>query len=383
MDTQTPPYLLQEAALVKPQPWWRRQRWFLALVVLPTAIAAVWLFLFAADQYESQAHFLVRSADTGGGSAEIPGALQMFGLGGTSNAAGQAMSIADYLDSHDAVAAANAKLDLVAIFRRPEADIISRLWNANPEAETLARHYRRHVDISYDVDTGITDLAVTTYRPEDSRALAETLLALGEARVNALNARAQDALLQSSQAQLAEAEAALGDINTALAAYRQQQRQVDPALSGKAETELATTLRGELAALRAQEATMAGISASSPQRIAVRRRIAALAAEVASVDARLSGEARGISAGIGNFENLRMRQEFAAKRYELAAAMYEKARMEAMRQNLFVVRVVEPNLPERALYPQRFTIVLTLFSGLALAYGIGWLILAGVREHAS
>lgn len=48
-----------------------------------------------------------------------------------------------------------------------------------------------------------------------------------------------------------------------------------------------------------------------------------------------------------------------------------------------MVRVVEPNLPVKALYPQRLKIVATVFFALALAYAIGWLILAGVREHAS
>ena len=46
------------------------------------------------------------------------------------------------------------------------------------------------------------------------------------------------------------------------------------------------------------------------------------------------------------------------------------------------MRVVEPNLPQKALYPKRWTIVLSAFIGLLLAYGIGWLIMAGVREHA-
>jgi|TARA_R100000501_G_scaffold5804_1_gene12780 capsular polysaccharide transport system permease protein len=382
VDSRTPPYLLQQADIAPRAGWLRRHRWFIAIVLLPTTLVALWLFLFAADQYESEAHFLVRKADQGQSGSSLPGFAQMVGLGGALGGGGEAVSVADYLDSHDAVMAADERLDLTALFRRPEADFISRLWYADPDAEDLVRHFRGKVDVAYDIDTGITELAVRAYRPQDAEALTTTLLQLGEERVNALNERGQEALLESARRQLDEAEADLGRVSGALAAYRRSERQVDPTLSGRAGTELETTLRGELAQLRSQDAAMSGIAADSPQRVALRRRIAAVEAEVAAAEARISG-GRGLTAAIGNFEDLRMRQEFAAKRYELAAGMYEKARSDALRQNLFVVRIVEPNLPERALYPRRITIVLTVLAGLALAYGIGWLLLAGMREHAA
>ena len=82
---------------------WAR-RWLIGIVVLPTLIAAVYLYGFASDQYESEAHFLVHSSDrpqiasTGAGAA-----LSL--LTGASSGHNEAMSVADYLTSHDAVAA--------------------------------------------------------------------------------------------------------------------------------------------------------------------------------------------------------------------------------------------------------------------------------------
>jgi capsular polysaccharide transport system permease protein len=61
----------------------------------------------------------------------------------------------------------------------------------------------------------------------------------------------------------------------------------------------------------------------------------------------------------------------------------ENARLQAMRQQLFVVDVVRPNLPERALFPRRTMMVATVFLALLLSYSIGWLIIAGMREHAA
>ncbi len=46
------------------------------------------------------------------------------------------------------------------------------------------------------------------------------------------------------------------------------------------------------------------------------------------------------------------------------------------------MRMVEPNLPEKSLYPRRWVITASVFFGLVLIYGVGWLILAGIKEHA-
>ena len=39
------------------------RRWFFLIVVLPTVLVGLYLYLYAANQYESEAHFLVHSAD--------------------------------------------------------------------------------------------------------------------------------------------------------------------------------------------------------------------------------------------------------------------------------------------------------------------------------
>ncbi|HMI20968.1 MAG TPA: lipopolysaccharide biosynthesis protein, partial [Sphingomonas sp.] len=106
------------------------RRWLLMIVILPTVLVALYLYGFASDQYESEAHFLVHSADrpqipTGAGAA-----LSML----TGSGAGQneAMSVADYLTSHDAVAALRRDDRLVERFRQPGVDLFNRLYPANP-----------------------------------------------------------------------------------------------------------------------------------------------------------------------------------------------------------------------------------------------------------
>ena len=46
------------------------RRWFFLIVVLPTVLVGLYLYLYAANQYESEAHFLVHSAE----KTQIPSA---------------------------------------------------------------------------------------------------------------------------------------------------------------------------------------------------------------------------------------------------------------------------------------------------------------------
>ncbi|MET1755138.1 lipopolysaccharide biosynthesis protein [Novosphingobium sp. RD2P27] len=364
--------------------WAVRRRYLLLVVFLPTILLASYLYLIAADQYQSEAHFVVSS---GGDNTAIPtgGLGQMLGMSAAlSGAQGEVLSVTDYLHSHDAVQALRQKTDLVSIFRRPGADFVSRLWVADPTPETLLRYYRDKVSVHYDRDTGITTLKVRSFRPSDSYVIAENLLQLGEAQVNEMNRRSYRDAVAMARAQLAEAEEGVADIQRRITGYREAGRDIDPPGTGEAQTELVTNLRGNLAAAQARLNSMgSAISHTSPQYVALSRHISALRRELASQAGMLAGGGGTIAQNLGGYEDLKVRQEFAAKRYEASAAALEKARMEAQKQQLYLVRVVNPNMPVKSLFPERGKIVLTVFIGLLLVYGIGWLIAAGVREHAA
>lgn len=363
--------------------WMVRKRVFLLVVAAPAIVLSSYLYLIAADQYESEAHFLVRSAVM----AEAPtsGVGQALSLvSGIGNSQSEAMSVADYLTSHDAVEALRRNDRLVERFHVPEADFFSRLRFADPTPERLLSYYRRHVSVRFDGETGITTLKVRGFRPRDSYDIVRTLLALGEQRVNILNARSYDDAIALSRRQLAEAENNLAAAQVRLTGFRQQRGDIDPQASGQAQIGLVTNLSAQLSIARAQLASMGHmISSSSPQYQAIAARVAAIQTQLASQSGKLTGGNRTIAADIGGYEGLQLRQQFLAKRYEAAAASLDKARDTALRQQLYLVRVVDANMPVKPLYPERGRILLTVVLALLLSYSIGWLIVAGVREHAA
>lgn len=359
--------------------WWRRMHPVVWIVLLPTLLVAAFQYLIVADQYESEAHFIVRSPQ----AMQGPNGLgQLLGMGSNATSA-DAHSVGDYLVSHDAVSALGRALDLTRIFRRPEADPFTRLWSADPAPETLLRYYRGKVHVNFDSETGITTLNVRAFRADDAKRLADHLLTLGEGRVNSLNQRMLRDGLAVAEGQVREAGTQLAVAQSSLTGFRQSRRDVDPERTATAQIEMATQLRAQAAAARAQLAAMRGVIApDAPQYVALARRVAALDAQVGGAQARLAGAGGSVASSLGSFEELRLRQDFAAKRYQAAATALESAREQLLRQQLFIVRVVEPNMPVKSLYPKRLKILATFFFGLLLAYAVGWLILAGVREHA-
>lgn len=362
--------------------WARRNKWFLLLTVLPTLLIGLYYYVIAADQYQSEAHFLVRTSDSSPMPSSGFGAL--LGLGtGASQSRSDAMSVNDYLDSQQAALNLNRTVNLVERFRRPEADIATRLWFAEPTPEMLLRYYRRQVAVKFNADTGITSLKVRAFRPDDSYAIINQLLKMGEDRVNYINRRSQTDALKNARRQLAEAEDALVQIQSRLTTFRQQRGDLDPEGSGKAQIGLVSSLEGQMTAARAQLNAMRGIIApTSPQYVATAARVRALEAQVAGQAGKLTSGGSAIAARLGNYQDLQIRQEFAAKRYEAAAANLEKARDTAMKQQLYIVSVVDPNMPVKSEFPERGKILLTVFLSLLVAYGIGWLLVAGVREHS-
>jgi capsular polysaccharide transport system permease protein len=361
----------------------RRNRVFVLIVLLPTLVAAAFYYLIASDQYESEAHFVVRSSQSSPAASSGLGTLLAFG-GGLSQSKSDAMSVIDYLQSTEAVLALDRRIGLVDRFRSPDADIVTRLRSADPTPEALVKYYRKQVKVTFDDERGIAEMSIRAFKPADSLLIAQQLLRMGEDRVNTLNDRSyQDALTTSSR-QLNEAERALADVQVRMTRFRQVNADVDPEGSGKAQTGLVTQLTASLAGARAQLQSMRGIiSPSSPQYVATAARVRALESQVAGQAGRLTGQGGTIAGRLGDYEGLRIRQEFAAKRYEAAAASYQTAREDARKKRLYLVRIVNPNMPVKSLFPERGRIVLTIFCSLLAAYAIGWLVLAGVKEHAN
>lgn len=363
--------------------WAYRFRWFSLFVLLPTLLTAAYYYIICSDQYVSTADFVVRKSDQISGPPTGIGQLLGFTMG-VSQSQSEAYVIQDFLLSHDAVERLERNDSLVQRFTRPGIDLLSRLWSANPRPETLLKYYRDHVDIEQDPESGISHLAVRAFTPEDAYQIDRALLRMGEERINLLNARSFEDQVRHARDDLAEAENALTRTQAKLTDLRLAQGDIDPQGSGKAQISLVSNLTASLVEARSRlEAMGRLISTSSPQYRALASRVATLEAGIAAQQGRLAGTGQGSTASnLRSYEEEVVRREFASQRYTAAAAAFEAARNEARKKQLYLVRVVDANRPVKSLYPERGRRVITVFLSLFMAYAIGRLVLAGLREHA-
>jgi BexC/CtrB/KpsE family polysaccharide export inner-membrane protein len=361
-------------------PWF-----FILVVVLPTSIAAIYFLLIAAPVYVSEARFVVRSrseSPSAGLGSVLQNVGQSFGVS-FGQSATDAFEVEEYMKSRDAVATLAQNDGLRQKLARPEADFFARYprpWEGG-SFESLFKAYKRYVTVGYDSQTSISTLKVEAFRPEDAQVLASALLDGGEALVNRLNDRAMADAVSQAQRQVLEAETMSIDAQTTLTAFRNRERMIDPDKSSVVDLDLTGRLEGQLANMRAERSGLAASAPDSPQLAVMDRRISAFAAQLEGERSRIAGQTDSLAPKIGEYERLTLERDLAVKTLESSVGALESARIDARRKQLYLERVVKPNLPDRAELPRRLYSIWVVFLGALVAYGIASLALAGLREH--
>jgi capsular polysaccharide transport system permease protein len=362
---------------IKKWPWL-----FLIVVVMPILATSVYYLIVAAPMYVSEARFVVRERDHPATTAALGTVLQSVGLNMGENQT-DAYEVHEYMQSRDAVEALVRSHHLRAVLDRPEADFLARFPRPFERAsfENLYENYKRFVLVGYDANTGISTLRVEGFRPADAREIADALLAGGEALVNKLNARAAADAVDEARRQVVEAEDQSLRAQAVLTAFRTRERLIDPDRASVAGLDLLGKLEAQLVTMRAERAGLAASAPESPQLPVLDRRIDAFEAQLDAERLRIAGQNNSLAPKMSEYEQLALQREFAVKSLAAAETALETARIDARRKQLYLERVVSPNLPDKAERPRRLLAILTVVITCLLAYGTVSLILAGLREH--
>jgi len=383
MDAQSETYRLEVETPDDRVPWYRTRRAvFVALVILPTLIVFVYTALIASPRYESRAEFIIRGMERD--KPQVGGLAELVGAGAALDGAPrEALSVRDYMLSLEAIGdLKRCGVDIEKFLYGTGADPLATLYHADRRAEGLRDYYQSMVDVDYDTGDGISRLSVRAYTPREAQRLATALIALGEDQVNTFNRRAIAAGQQLARQELSDAETELAGIQGELTRFRDLSGDLDPTVKGKASEEQLESTEAELTLERANLASMRHhLLPSSPLVQTAQGRVRALEGALTQMKARLAGDSDALTRRLSVFEKLQLRQQFAAKRYEAARTRLAEAQTEAERQRLFLVQVVNPNLPEKPVAPTPFKTTLEVFLALCIAYAIGALLLAGIREH--
>ena len=234
--------------------------------------------------------------------------------------------------------------------------------------------------VGYDSTTGISTLRVEAFSAKDAQRINALLLDGGEALVNRLNRRSATDAVQEAEVTLREARERLNAAQTALTSFRTRERFIDPQSTAREGANLIGELAVQLATLRAERNQLAATAPQSPQLQALDSRIGAYQAQIAAEQGKLAGAADSLAPKISTYDSLMLEREFADNLVASATAALNTAQLEARRKQLYLDQIVTPDLPDKPQEPKRWLTLLAVLSSLLVAYGIGWMLWAGVRE---
>ena len=353
---------------------------FWITVAIPTVLAAIYFGLIASDVYISESRFVVRSpqrqAPTGLGA--------LFTGTAFSRSQDDTYSVHDFVLSRDALKELDEQLALRKAYSSNDADFINRFpgvdWDDSFEA--FHRYYRKHVTIEYDTVSSITILKVRAFTGDDAKKINDLLLKMGERLVNNLNDRSRQDLIKTAEVEVAVGEEKVKQAAVALAGFRTNQTVFDPDRQSTMQLQGVARLQDEVVATETQLNQIQRVSPSNPQVGSLKNRIETLRRAIANETAKVAGAGASLTSKSGAFERLALEKTFAEKQLAGSLATLESAKSEALRKQLYLERLVQPNLPDKSAEPRRLRSIFMIFVLGLVAWGVISLLVASIKEHA-
>jgi capsular polysaccharide transport system permease protein len=369
----------RHSIFVRSLAWFSRNLLLLLTVILPTSLASVYFALLAPDIYISEAHFVIRSPQ-----AKTPTGLGALIQGNSiTRSHDDTHTVHDFIQSRDALRMLMDRLPILKAFSIQEPFPLHGFPNlfGDQSFDALHRYYQKKVSVSVDSQSGISVLAVRAFRPDDASQINETLLELSEKLINDLNSRARKDMIQFASSEVAQAEKRAKTASLALSAYRNAKQVFDPERQSGLQFQQIARLQDELILSKSQLSLLEDSSNQSPMLRGLKKRIEILAGEISSETAKIVGADASLANKAAEYEHLALDKSFAEKSLAAALASLETARNEALRKQLYLERIVNTNLPDRSFEPRRIRRTLEVFFLGIVAWGIGSMLIAGIREH--
>lgn len=358
----------------------RPDRLFLAVVVLPVLLAILYFGFLASAVYVSESKFVVKSPEkpTASGLGVI---LQGAGFTSGTNEIYAAQS---YAISRDALRAINRNGEFERAYTRPDIFILDRFnpFGLAGSFEDLYEYFRTKVRLLNDTVTSISTLTVRAYSPEEAYRVNRRLLQMSEATVNRLNVRGREDLVRYAQNEVVNAKAQAQAAAVALAAFRNRQGVVDPEKQAEVQLQMVSKLQDSLISAKTELAQLQQYAPLNPRIPVIRTQIAAIQSDIQKEMGKVTGNRGSLAQSAVRYQRLVLENELANKQLAASLGSLEQARNEAQRQQAYVERIVQPNLPDAPMEPRRLRGILATLALALVAYGILRMLLAGVKEHA-
>lgn len=358
---------------------------FFLMVILPMAIVAWYLWVRAVDQYVSNLGFSVRSEEV---APAIDSVLGTMDVGGGSSTADTSV-LYEFIQSQDMVVRVDETLDLRTLWSKADPDVDPYFSYDPPGSiEDLVSYWGRMVRVFLDSSSGLIDVQVRAFAPEDAQRIAERIFEESSDVINELSAIAQEDAIRYSRQELDQAVERLKNARSELTRFRNRTQIVDPSIDTQRQAGLLSSLEQELSKNLIELDILRDTARANDPRIAQgERRVRVIEQRIAEERKKLglgSEDAEEVGAFadlVGEYESLSVDREFAEQAYLAALAAHDSAQAEARRKSRYIAPHIQPTLAEDPSYPRRLTILLGIGFFLFVVWAIIVLVGYSVKDR--
>jgi capsular polysaccharide transport system permease protein len=357
---------------------------FFAIVVVPILTVSIYLGLIASDQYASEFRFAVRGGSHSAFDVNSAAGL-LAGLPRTQRTQ-DSLILYEYIRGRGIVEVLDRTINLRKIYSSPTADYFSR-FNPKESNEELVLYWRWRVYVGYDVMSSTITVIVRAFTPEEALLVSKAIIELSEKLVNDLSDRARRDALQLAKSSLGRAEENLEQKAKAMRDLRNTEGVLDATEVAEVMMKMLGELRLELLRMEQEIAIQRrSVTSDSPQLQVQIARIASVKEQIRRLEAQMTNSNVGdtaLSNAMGRFERLKLEREIADKRYEAAAAAFERARLELETQQIYVATFLQPVLAQEPLYPRRWWLWSIVVAASLAIWGAGISIATLIRNYVA
>jgi len=355
---------------------------FWLFFVIPMALGTTYYQKYASYQYETTAHFTIEKS--GVFQSDPLGALT--GLSGNVSSTRDALIIKDFIESREVIEQTKSDFDIKKLYARNDKDWLSRLED-NASIENILDYWKTKVSIEFDTTSGIAELSVFAFEPEEALLVINSVLKVSEKLINNLSEKSRQDSLSFARSELKKAEKNLKEVRTKVKQFRDTEQVLSPEKDIETKFSLVASLEADLAKAEAELRSLRiSLHDKSPKVKAAKNKYASLKRQVQKERARSirskGNNSKTIGGLIARQEALLTEQEFAERSYASTLLNMEQARIDAIQQHRYLTIIVNPQLPESAAKPDQPHDYIVLLLSCLLLWGIVGLIIASIRDHA-
>ncbi|AFK64281.1 MPA2 family protein involved in capsular polysaccharide export [Advenella kashmirensis WT001] len=356
---------------------------FIGIVLIPFVVAIIYYTVFATNRYVSTAQVAVRQTDNANSAiSNAPGLALLLGATNPTSRE-ETLFLREYIVSNDMLNVLKKEVNWMEHYASIYTDPFYWL-DKDARQEDALSYFRKVVQVHFDTETGLLNVQVEAFDPDFSEKILGVILKESEHFVNELSHKLTRDQLAFVERELQTARTNYELRRDEMLAFQAKNNLVDAEATIASRSQMIAAMEAELATEKAKlTALQSSLSATAPQVQQQRRRIEAMAQQLAAENKRLISRegSHQLNTVAATFRDLSIRAKIAEEAYKISLASLENTRIEMNKKFRSLAVITSPNMPDRAIYPDRLYNLLAVLIALLALYGIVRFVMATIEDH--